>query len=153
MDSPTLGGVTSPMEALRFSCIPGCTNCCRVKGYVYLTEQDVIRAAAYLKLDKEAFEAKYIYQTRHTIRFRKPPVGQCHFLEEGGCSIHPAKPTQCRVYPFWPELVENRHAWEEQSATTCPGIGTGPLIQIGTALERSNEMRSAYPDMYDDSPI
>jgi Fe-S-cluster containining protein len=67
----------------------------------------------------------------------------------GGCSIHPAKPTQCRLFPFWPELVENRKDWE-RAARTCPGIGTGPLIQIGTALETASEMRRAYPAMYDE---
>ena len=32
------------MDALRFGCISGCTNCCTRKGYVYLTEEDLHRA-------------------------------------------------------------------------------------------------------------
>lgn len=139
-------------DGLRFRCIPGCTNCCRVQGYVYITEADLLRAAAFLHLNPARFEELYVVRTRHVLRLRKPRGEQCHFLEANGCSIHPAKPTQCRTYPYWPELVEHRERWNEASGT-CPGIGTGPLVQIGVALERAQEMRAAYPEMYDDSPI
>jgi hypothetical protein len=54
---------------------------------------------------------------------------------------------QCRLYPFWPELVESRAAWKEE-AKLCPGIGKGDLIQIGAALETADEMKRAYPSMY-----
>lgn len=140
------------MKALRFQCIPGCTNCCRVKGFVYITEDDLLRAAQFLQMPSADFEAKYVVRTRHTLRLRKPQQEQCHFLQEGGCGIHPAKPTQCRTYPFWPELVEDRQNWEEARGV-CPGIGKGPFIQIGSALEISDQMRRAYPGMYDDTPL
>jgi Fe-S-cluster containining protein len=94
------------------------------------------------------FEAKYVYRTKTLLRFRKPRTKQCHFLLDNGCSIHPSKPTQCRAFPFWPELVENRRDWIE-TAKYCPGIGTGQLIQIGTALEMSQVMQQAYPSMYE----
>jgi Fe-S-cluster containining protein len=119
---------------------------------VYITQQDLLRAAAYVGMTPDLFERKYVVRTKHILRLRKPRIGQCSFLVESGCSIHPAKPTQCRTYPFWPELVEHRENWAE-AASTCPGIGTGPLIQIGAAMERANEMRLAYPGMYDDSPM
>lgn len=135
------------MEPMRFECVRGCTNCCRVKGYVYVTENDILRAAAYLGVTPAAFEARYVYRSKHMLRLRKPRNEQCHFLRESGCSIHPAKPTQCRTYPFWPELVESRENWDA-AAGTCPGIGKGGLVQIGTALEISDEMRRAYPSHY-----
>jgi uncharacterized protein len=135
------------MDGLRFTCQRGCTNCCQQSGWVYLSEQDLIKAAAYVGISAADFEAKYVYRTKRRMRLRKPPHSQCHFLEDGGCSIHPAKPTQCRTFPYWPELVENRRAWQALSSY-CPGIGQGPLIQIGTALEIADEMRSAYPAMY-----
>ena len=109
------------MDGIRFSCQKGCTRCCDVQGYVY--------------------------RTRHLLRLRKPRSKQCHFLNASGCSIHPVKPVQCRLFPFWPELLESRKAWEE-TGRRCPGIGTGPLIQIGTALETADEMKCAYPSMY-----
>ncbi len=133
-----------PAGTLRFACQPGCTRCCEVTGYVYFTAADVLRAAQLLGLTGEEFERRYIYRTRHLRRMRKPRRGQCHFLGEEGCRIHPVKPVQCRLFPFWPELVESRAAWRA-TARWCPGIGQGELIQIGTALERAEEMKTAYP--------
>jgi Fe-S-cluster containining protein len=132
---------------LRFECQRGCVNCCDQEGFVYLTEADLKRAAKFTGMSARAFEAKYVYRTAHTLRFRKPPDKQCPFLEGHGCSIHPAKPTQCLTFPFWPELVEDPVAWKRTSRF-CPGIGKGPLIQIGTAMEIAEEQRKAYPDDY-----
>ena len=135
------------MRSLRFACQQGCTRCCEVKGFVYLSEDDVRRAAEFLGLTQASFEEQYIVRFRHVIRLRKPLDAQCHFLKDRGCSIHPAKPTQCRLYPFWPEIVEGAREWEE-AGKMCPGIGKGGLIQIGTACEVASEMKRAYPHMY-----
>ena len=132
---------------LRFECQRGCINCCDQAGFVYLTESDLKRAAKFVGMSARAFEAKYVYRTKRSLRFRKPPDKQCPFLEKHGCSIHPAKPTQCRTFPFWPELVEDAEAWK-RAAKFCPGIGKGPLIQIGTAMEIAEEQRRAYPEDY-----
>jgi hypothetical protein len=136
----------SPIE-LRFSCVAGCTRCCEVEGFVYFTEEDLRRAARHVGLSPAGFERRYIYRTRHLLRLRKPRHAQCHFLQPGGCALHPDKPTQCRLYPFWPELVENRRAWRE-AGRLCPGIGMGHLVQIGTALGTADGMRLAYPAHY-----
>jgi Fe-S-cluster containining protein len=98
----------------------------------------------------EEFEARYVYRTKYTRRLRKPGNGaQCHFLASGRCSIHKVKPVQCRLFPFWPELVGDRKAWA-RTGKWCPGIGVGKLIQIGTAMEIASEMNRAYPDMYEE---
>ncbi len=135
------------MAELRFACHPGCTRCCDREGYVYLTEDDLRRAAKFAGMAAAAFEAKYVYRTRHLLRFRKPRDRQCPFLLDNGCSIHPAKPTQCRTFPFWPEIVTERAEWK-RTGRYCPGIGKGPLIQIGAAMEIAEEQRRAYPGMY-----
>src|SRR5262245_32512402 len=103
------------MEAIRFTCQSGCTACCTQKGWVYITEGDLARASEFLGISPAEFEARYVYRTRHVLRLRKPPRKQCHFLENSGCSIHPAKPTQCRLFPFWPELLERPSAWVRTS--------------------------------------
>lgn len=135
------------MQGIRFTCQPGCTKCCEVTGYVYLTKDDLTRAAAFVKLSPKQFERRYVVRFKHQLRLRKPKIGQCHFLKDGGCSIHTVKPTQCRLYPFWPELVEDRAKWKLEGKF-CPGIGKGELIQIGTACETASEMERAYPSMY-----
>ena len=101
---------------LRFACQRGCINCCNQSGFVYLTENDLSKAAKFTGMSRRAFEKKYVYRTAHELRLRKPRDKQCPFLLDHGCSIHPAKPTQCRTFPFWPELVENREAMAERLA-------------------------------------
>ena len=134
-------------EALRFECQPGCTACCTQRGFVYLSDADIQRAAAFVSMSGAAFERKFVYRTRNRARLRVPRDANCHFLLAGGCSIHPAKPTQCRTFPFWPELVESRREWRK-TARYCPGIDKGPLIHIETARTIAQEMREAYPALY-----
>src|SRR5690349_8991421 len=85
------GGVAQKM---RFKCQPGCTECCRQQGFVYLSEADLARAAKFVGLSRAAFERKYVHRTRNRMRLRVPRQSHCHFLFDGGCSIHEAKPTQ-----------------------------------------------------------
>jgi|SRR5689334_14238431 Fe-S-cluster containining protein len=134
-------------EGLRFECQPGCTACCEQKGFVYLTDADLPRIAQFLGLSVPAFERKYVFRTRNRMRLRVPRDANCHFLRDGGCSIHAVKPTQCRIFPFWPELLESRREWMK-TARYCPGMGKGPLIQISIAQEQAREMRDGYPAMY-----
>ena len=136
------------MKGLRFECQPGCTNCCTQKGFVYLTETDLTRIAEYLGMRSAEFERRYVYRTTRQIRLRVPRQVQCYFLKDGGCSIHAVKPAQCRIFPFWPELVDDKREWRK-TAAWCPGIGKGELVQIEVAAERARGMREAYPHMYD----
>jgi Fe-S-cluster containining protein len=135
-------------EGLRFECQPGCIRCCDTHGYVYITQEDLVRIAAFLGMQPEDFEARYVYRTRHLLRLRKPRRSQCHFLTKSGCQVHRVKPAQCRLYPFWPELVTHRDIWEHEGRRRCPGIGKGDLIQIGAAIEIAEEMKTAYPVFY-----
>jgi hypothetical protein len=136
------------MKGLRFECQPGCTNCCTQKGFVYLTEADLTRIAKFLGMRAAEFERRYVYRTTRQLRLRVPRQVQCHFLRDGGCSIHSVKPVQCRIFPFWPELVDDKREWRK-TAAWCPGIGKGELVQIEVAAEQAREMREAYPHMYE----
>jgi len=71
------------LKGVRFACQPGCTNCCRRRGYVYLTEEDIGRAALYLGMSAAEFEGKYVYRTRHLRRLRKPRSGSEHTRADG----------------------------------------------------------------------
>jgi uncharacterized protein len=131
---------------MRFTCQPGCTRCCTQKGWVYLSVEDVPRLAAYLGITEGELQRRHLYSTKNTRRLRMKG-GQCPFLTAEGCSVHPAKPTQCRLFPFWPELIEDK---QELKATAqwCPGIGKGDLISIEVLKSSATEMRNAYPHSY-----
>jgi hypothetical protein len=132
---------------LRFECQPGCTRCCEQQGFVYLTEADLTRLAAYLGMTDAEFERRYVYRTKNLRRLRVPRHAQCAFLEGGGCSVHVAKPMQCRSFPYWPELVDDRKAWHK-TGSWCPGIGKGELVNIEAARGLAEEMRVAHPHLY-----
>ncbi len=59
------------LGSLRFTCQRGCINCCDQEGFVYLTEIDLKRAAKFVGMPARAFEKKYVYRTRHQMRFRQ----------------------------------------------------------------------------------
>jgi Fe-S-cluster containining protein len=114
--------------------------CCEQQGFVYLTRDDIVRASNFLGMTRAQFEKKYVFRSRHEVRLRVPRHATCHFLRDGGCSIHEAKPLQCSAFPFWPELVDSRREWLKTGAM-CPGIGKGPLIQIEKARAIAEELR------------
>lgn len=46
----------------------------------------------------------------------KRKEGACIFLDQGGqCSIYDVRPVQCSTYPFWPSLLRNKEAWENEA--------------------------------------
>ena len=114
---------------------------------MYLSEADLVRAAGFVGMSAAAFERKYVYRTSNRTRLRIPRRAHCHFLVEGGCGIHPAKPAQCRIFPFWPELVDHPRAWKK-AARHCPGIGLGRPVPIESAQAQAEEMRREHPKLY-----
>ena len=114
---------------LSFKCTQ-CGNCCTgPSGYVWFTDEEAEAMADYLGLSEREFRKRY---TRR--KFGKSTLDEtkrngrydCVFLtwnEDGsaGCSIYRVRPRQCRTWPFWPENLASRRAWDE-AATTCPGM-------------------------------
>ena len=134
---------------MRFACQPGCTACCRQKGFVYLAAGDLERIAGFLGVAVAEFEKRHVYRTRHRMRLRVARESPCGFLRADGCAIHAVKPTQCRTFPYWPELVDAARQWR-QVARYCPGIGQGELVHIEAARGEARRMREAYPGMYEE---
>jgi Fe-S-cluster containining protein len=47
------------------------------------------------------------------------------------CGIYHARPTQCRTWPFWPENLKTKRAWEGvKRRTPCPGMDSGKVVPI-----------------------
>jgi len=132
---------------IRFECQHGCTKCCDQQGFVYLTEEDIVRLAAFIAMALADFEKRYVYRTRNLRRLRVPRHAQCSFLSGGACSVHPAKPLQCRTFPYWPELLKSAKAWYA-TGKWCPGIGKGELVNIDLAQANSDEMKAGHPELY-----
>jgi Fe-S-cluster containining protein len=79
-----------------------CGACCRVPGFVRLTEADVDALSAALGLAVEAFLEGYtdLSPTRSGLVLKGEPHAPCRFLTEDNlCQVHLARPQQCRDYP------------------------------------------------------
>lgn len=119
-------------KGLTFQC-QGCHYCCSTEpGFVFLSQDDLTRASRYLKLSEDAFIANYCRKVPQGLGFYKISLIEkknydCIFLTEKGCSIYPARPSQCKTYPFWPEIMKNEEAWKKEGEG-CPGFGKGGCV-------------------------
>jgi len=126
---------------LRFECT-GCGACCRggVDHEVAVTaaEREAIRS--FLGLSARWFRRRYLVRDGDGgSGIRLGGDGRCPFLgRDGRCRVYRVRPRQCRTYPWWPELVASRAAWNAE-ARRCEGINRGavvPLARIERALAR-----------------
>lgn len=106
----------------RFQCQRSGNCCARPEGEVRVGPADVARIAKHLRLSEEAVRSRYLH--RRGDRLIDAPGGRCVFLKDGreaACGIYPARPKQCRTWPFWPELLRSPENLRE-AMRLCPGI-------------------------------
>ena len=67
-----------------------------------LTEPDISRLSAALKLDERDFIERFtrLAENRAQLSLRDAEEGACIFLEQDRCSVYGARPVQCRSFPF-----------------------------------------------------
>lgn len=118
-------------DGLRFECTQ-CGVCCTgAPGYVWLTRAECDELAEFLGLSGDEFVRRYVRLVGRRRSLVEEPNGDCIFYDDG-CTVYPVRPGQCRTFPFWPENLKSRGAWEEVSEE-CEGIGQGPLYSLETA--------------------
>lgn len=68
--------------------------------------------------------------------------GSCMALRNGLCSIHAAKPTLCRAYPFYIDMFGGL------SMIKCPGVEKGdmPITELREEIEAALEMYTFWID-------
>ncbi|MCE3009792.1 MAG: YkgJ family cysteine cluster protein [Proteobacteria bacterium] len=117
-------------EGVRFEC-QGSGKCCTSHGeygFVFLTLDDRRIMAKHLGISTSVFTRKYCENKNGVFHLIEDPKNtDCMFLKDKKCSIYEARPTQCRTWPFWPEVM-NAKTWKKEVMSFCPGVGKGPLI-------------------------
>ncbi|MCE9613306.1 MAG: YkgJ family cysteine cluster protein [Lentisphaerae bacterium] len=95
-----------------------CGHCCRVPGYVHVTDADLEALARHRACSVAEFTERYTALTRDRrgLTLREETDGACVFLNaDGGCAVYEARPQQCRDFPYtW-----NYPGWEQQCENTC----------------------------------
>jgi uncharacterized protein len=119
-------------DGLKFTCTK-CGNCCTgPPGYVWVSRQEAIRLAEFLKLGLEEMVNKYcrIVGNRIALLERVNARGEhdCIFLRENDgkrlCQIYAVRPLQCRTWPFWTGNLSEKEIWDI-AAQRCPGMNKG----------------------------
>jgi len=107
-------------DGIRFSCTQ-CGRCCSgpEEGYVWLTRDEARAIARHLRLDDSTFGRRYMRRVDGRLSLIEKANKDCVFYD-GGCTVYAVRPTQCRTFPFWPQNLRSRPAWDAIEAG-CPG--------------------------------
>lgn len=99
-----------------FSC-QRCGNCCRIKGIVRLSNDEIEALAKELNCPIPDFIEQYtdLSPDRKCLVLKNRNDDSCIFLtEENLCIVNNAKPNQCKTFPF---------EWTNPSSPTyCPAL-------------------------------
>lgn len=125
-------------DGLRFECTM-CGACCTgAPGYVLFTAREAGAIAAKLGITTDEFIRDFTHDTceGRSINEVKTVHGyDCVFLDRTAmpgkavCSLYEARPLQCRTFPFWPEHLRSRAAWEALGRS-CEGVGRGRIVPV-----------------------
>jgi uncharacterized protein len=125
-------------DGLAFECTM-CGRCCTgPPGAVWFTEEEGSAMAAELEMEEAAFFRNFARRIggRWSLSERQTPHGlDCVFLDretipgKAICRVYGSRPAQCRTWPFWPENLTTRKAWDE-AGQNCPGMGQGQVIPV-----------------------
>jgi len=144
-------------DGVRFEC-QGSGRCCVSHGeygHVWMTIEDRRRMASVLKMDVRSFTRKYCERSSDGFfRLKDPPSTaadreSCIFLKDKRCSVYEGRPTQCRTWPFWPEVM-NAKTWKKEVAAFCPGVGKGHTISAAQIQMQLKEQAQSERELLQD---
>ena len=125
-------------NGLRFSCTQ-CGNCCTgPPGAVWFTDAEGKAMARKKGVSEDVFYKRFARKIGNRWSLTEVEIDgnyDCVFLDRSGklpsCSLYEARPSQCRSWPFWPEILQSRESWARAKCSTpCPGMDEGELIPI-----------------------
>jgi uncharacterized protein len=126
-------------DGLRFKCTE-CGKCCTGQpGFVWVTLEEMEKIASHLGISLAQFKRKYVRQrhNRYALIEKRAENHACIFLEDSKCSIYPARPSQCRTYPWWKENLNSEESWKIASLF-CEGINDeAPVVPYSQIVQLS----------------
>ena len=109
-------------KGLSFKCTE-CGACCTGEpGFVWLTDEDIKKISTLLKLTEEEFLDKYCRKIGNQYSLlENNKTYDCIFLKNKKCTIYQSRPKQCRTYPFWDDIIQDKSSWDAEMSH-CEGI-------------------------------
>jgi Fe-S-cluster containining protein len=142
-------GMSWARDGIRFQC-QGSGKCCVSHGeygFVFLTLGDRQRFARHLGVTTHFFTRKYCDRTNGNWHLKEDPARlECMFLKNKACSVYEARPTQCRTWPFWPEVL-NSKTWKKDVLSFCPGVGRGKKWSVEEMLQISRQQQASEKEL------
>ena len=138
------GSASGPLSQLRFECTE-CGECCTNRGeysYVYVDDEEVRGIAELLDMTPAELRRRHTFVDDDGLRQLAFAQGRCTFLdsESQRCKVYAARPSQCRTFPVWPELI-SRGRWNSEARRLCEGVGNGPRFSRAEVAARLAEVR------------
>jgi Fe-S-cluster containining protein len=126
-------------DGLSFRCT-ACGKCCTGSGgkvWVNQREREIIADELCMELpefDAQHADASSSSSVKGNRRTLNMVDNHCTFYDPNTrkCTIYTVRPTQCRTYPFWPQIVVSPYDWEVASKE-CEGI------QIGSSEDETTQ--------------
>lgn len=134
-------------KGIQFQC-QGSGNCCVSRGdygFVFLTLKDRRALAKLLKIPTALFTKQYCDQRDGVWKLKDAETADCTFLRDHRCSVYKARPTQCRTWPFWPEIL-NAKTWNGEVKKGCPGVGKGRVWSAKEVREQLEMQKQSEAD-------
>ena len=132
-------------KPIRFECT-ACGKCCTGNSdthYIALSRVEADKLRGHLGVSEAWFRRRYVEHLSYETWGIRMTDGQCVFLgNDKRCSIYPLRPTQCRTYPFWPELLDTREHWQAEKQY-CEGINRGKPVDSQHINRQLQLQRSA----------
>jgi Fe-S-cluster containining protein len=99
-------------------------KCCNGEsGNVFVNRKEIQAISDFLGIETSRFIEKYLVKISYRFSIREIKTDgnyACIFFDtqRKGCSIYPARPNQCRSFPFWSYFRDR----PEEAARECPGV-------------------------------
>ena len=118
--------------SFRFCCDSSrCTLACCHGHAIVLNPYEVLRIKEHLGLSSEELEERYLlsYYDPSGLPLLMLSRDPCPFLKGRRCSIYPARPLACRLFPLG-RLCDTEVKTVFMADACCPGIGRGERLDL-----------------------
>jgi hypothetical protein len=134
-------------NGVAFSCTQ-CGKCCNARddvAYVYVSQHERRLLAKEFKMSVATFTRHYALRENDGKFFLRFIDGHCIFLHDNKCIVHHVKPTQCRTWPFWEEVMASKEVYQNQVLDFCPGSNVDtPIISTNEIAKQIKETDNAF---------